>query len=109
MSKNICDLDCFNCKFDDCRNDGSRTKKEGEMLKNAGVLPESKRKKYVSKPKTEEQKQRLKEWKKQYNKKNKEKIKEYKSKYYKEHKDEFILRNKKARENKKAAPGRQSQ
>lgn len=34
-SKIQCDMDCFHCKFSDCRNSGPPTAKEKEMLRNA--------------------------------------------------------------------------
>lgn len=97
MPKKICDMDCFNCIFDDCKYDGSQTAKELKAKEPKG--------KTKTKPYTEKQK----EYKRQYAIKNKERIKEYKKKYYEEHKDEFMRRSEQEYERRKAAPGRQSQ
>lgn len=111
MASKICDMDCFNCIYPDCKYDGSQTAKEGLMLRNAGCLTDKqlnareRKKKSKAKLYTEKQK----EYKRQYAIKNKERIKEYKKKYYEEHKDEFMRRSAQEYERRKAAPGRQSQ
>ncbi len=91
MPKKICDMDCFNCIFDDCKYDGSQIAKEGLMLRNAGCPTdkELKAKEPKGKTKTKPYTEKQKEYKRQYAIKNKERIKEYKKKYYEEHKDEF--------------------
>lgn len=94
MPKKICDMDYFNCIFDDCKYNGSQTAKEGLMLRNAGCPTDKElkakepKKKTKTKPYTEKQK----EYKRQYAIKNKERIKEYKKKYYKNMKEEKPLR-----------------
>lgn len=68
MASKICDMDCFNCIFDDCKYDGSQTAKEGLMLRNAGcptdkdLKAKEPKKKTKTKPYTEKQK----EYKRQY-------------------------------------------
>jgi hypothetical protein len=111
MPKKICDMDCFNCIYDDCKYDGSQTAKEGLMLRNAGCPTdkELKAKEPKGKTKTKLYTEKQKEYKRQYAIKNKERIKEYKKKYYEEHKDEFMRRSEQEYERRKAAPGRQSQ
>lgn len=111
MASKICDMDCFNCIFDDCKYDGSQTAKEGLVLRNAGCPTdkELKAKEPKGKTKTKPYTEKQKEYKRQYAIKNKERIKEYKKKYYEEHKDEFMRRSEQEYERRKAAPGRQSQ
>lgn len=101
MANKICNMDCFNCVFDDCKYNGSQTAKEGLMLRNAGCLTDRQlatdieiRKKSAKKSnKSAERKEKALAWRREYNKRNKEKIKEYKKKYYEEHKEEYAVRN----------------
>lgn len=80
MPKKICDMDCFNCIYDDCKYDGSQIAKEGLMLRNAGCPTdkELKAKEPKGKTKTKPYTEKQKEYKRQYAIKNKERIKEYK-------------------------------
>lgn len=73
MARKICDMDCFNCIFDDCKYDGSQTAKEGLMLRNAGCPTDKELK--AKEPKKKRKQNRIQKSRKSINVNTQSKIK----------------------------------
>ena len=90
MSNKVCSMDCFNCKFSDCINDGFSSIEERKQSTNidiqhiqGGYIPQST--KYYR-----EHTDRCREYQLKYIEKNKDKVYARNRKYQKEHREEIL-------------------
>lgn len=99
-----CDFNCLNCPYPDCINNEDRTPEESKILEDAAVkdgykTPKKKRdrmKKYY-----QANKERIREYNRQYRAKNRDKLNKYRNDYYYAHHEYEVERQRRYDERKK--------